>query len=239
MPSFPVCRTCTPIDSAENRLAVHGRLAKFDPAGTAASADIGSWLFTHWKAGDGQTVAAHPTTTAHVRQFSFNRGIGKIINQALATPVGIADADVPGQVVTDAVSIAKYGIRAWSAQNLLTKVGVLDSADELVETKRFATYYVQNYMAPRNRITAIQFRSMAPGQVGAAANWKLLSQVDISDLVDVTVTGSGGGGFTAEPFFVEGVHEQVQPLNAVYDDVTLTLDLSPQAYWTSNPFPVS
>src|SRR4029077_3877890 len=35
------------------RLAVHGRLAKFDPAGTAASAGDTVWDWHHWHAGDG------------------------------------------------------------------------------------------------------------------------------------------------------------------------------------------
>jgi hypothetical protein len=71
-------------------------------------------------------------------------------------------------------------------------------------------------------------------RTGHAANWAFLTGVDISDLVDVTVTdpGSPAASFSAEPFFVEGIHEVVQPLNNAYADVTLRLDLSPQAYFT-------
>jgi hypothetical protein len=220
------------------RLVFHGRLAKFDPATIAAGAGDAAWDWHHWHAGDGAAVLVDPSTTAHVRVFAFNRGLSKIINQALATPVGIADTDTPGQLVSDATgSIAKYGIRSWSAQNLLTLSGMLDSSDALTETKRFATYYVDNYAYPRDRITDIQFRSMNPAWTGAAANWAFLSQVDVSDRVDVTVAGSGGGGFTIDPYYVEGVHETVQPLNPNYDDVTLTLDLSPKAFFDTNPFP--
>jgi hypothetical protein len=66
-----------------------------------------------------------------------------------------------------------------------------------------------------------------------------MSQVDISDQVDVTVSGVNGAisGFLAEPYFVEGVHEQVQPLNPDIDDVTLSLDLSPKAYFDEDPWP--
>jgi hypothetical protein len=73
---------------------------------------------------------------------------------------------------------------------------------------------------------------MSPVQPHAAATWNLLSLIEIGDLVSLTVGSPGGGGFTDEGFFVEGIHEQVQPLGADYDDVTLTLDLSPQAYFT-------
>src|SRR4029077_21078049 len=107
----------------------------------------------------------------------------------------------------------------------------------LEECRRFADYYVQNYSLPGNaRITDIGFRSMQPGPTSAAPNCALLSQVDIGDQVDVTITSPGGGGFDAESYFVEGVHEDVKSLGADYDDVTVTLDLSPQAFFTTNPW---
>ena len=219
------------------RLAVHGRLAKFDPAGVLAGASPGAWDWHHWQAGDGAAVNASPTDTAHLRQFAFNRGLAKIINSGLASPVGIDDTDVDGQKVIDSTSVGLYGIRSWSAQNLITKTGIIDSADALTETKRFASYYVDNYKAPQDRVTVCGFRTMSPAQVGAHETWRLLSLVDISDQVDITVGSPGGGGFILEPYYVEGVHEQVQPLGETYDDVTLTLDLSPKAFYDTNPFP--
>jgi hypothetical protein len=222
------------------RLVVHGRLAKFDPAGVLAGiSDPTVWPWRHWQAGDGAAVNLSPSDTAHVRQFAFNRGLSKIINSAVATPAGIDDTDVAGQIVTDPDSIGLYGIRSWSAQSLLTKAGVGDSLGALAETQLFATYYVDNYKTPKNRVTACGFRTMHPDRTGAAATWDLLSSIDIADQVDVTVGSPGGGGFILEPYYVEGVHEQVQPLNADYDDVTLTLDLSPKAYYDNNPFPGS
>lgn len=221
------------------RLCFHGRLAKFDPEGTAASAGSAQWDFITWKIGDGAAVQADPVGTAHLRQFAFNRGLAKVINSALATPLNIADADVAGQLVKDTTSIGLYGIRSWSAQNLLTKTGLLDGSTANVETKRFATYYVDNYKTPRNRITSLGLRSMRPGQSGATKTWELLSKIDVADAVEVTVGSPGGGGFSSVPYFVEGVHEISQPLNALYDDVTLTLDLSPRAHFDTNPFPTS
>jgi hypothetical protein len=220
------------------RLAVHGRLSKFDPVGVASGADVGQWDFHEWQAGDGAAVAGNPAQFAHIRVFSFNRGLSKIINSALATPVGIADADVAGQLSQDPTSIGLRGIRSWSAQNLLTKEGLLDSTDDLTETKRFANYYTANYAAARNRVTSVGFRSMRPGQAGASENWRLLSKIDIGDTIEITVASPGGGGFNAEPYFVEGIHETSLPANPDYDDVTVTLDVSPRAYFTDNPFPV-
>jgi len=222
------------------QLVAHGREAKFDPAGVLAGPGVPDvWDWHHWQAGDGAAVNADPANWAHLRQFAFNRGLSKIINSATAGPVTIQDEDVPGQTVTDHDSIALYGIRSWSAQSLLTKGPVGDTVDyttALEETKRFATYYVDNMKAPKNRVTACGFRTMAPYQVGAAETWRLLSLIDVSDQVDITVGSPGGGGFILEPFYVEGIHESVQPLGEAYDDVTLTLDLSPKAFYDTDPF---
>ncbi len=73
-------------------------------------------------------------------------------------------------------------------------------------------------------------------QTGAAANWLLLSECDIGDRVALTIGSPGGGGITAEQYFIEGVHEEHRPLNDTMDDVTLTLDLSPFAYFEDSPF---
>jgi hypothetical protein len=72
---------------------------------------------------------------------------------------------------------------------------------------------------------------MRPGTQGATKTWELMSKIDVADLVQVTVASPGGGGFNLEPFYVEGVHEAVEPLNPDYDDVTVTLDVSPRAYF--------
>lgn len=221
------------------RIVFHGRLAKFDPGGVASGATPGAWDWHHWRAGDGAAVHANLGAVAQLREFGFNLGVSKIINSAVAYPNGASDETIAAQTVEDAASITRYGRRSWSAQNLLTRAGLLDDSDALTETKRFAQYYVDNYKQPRNRVNSIEFRSVRPGAAGSSITWRLLTEIDISDQIDLTVGSPGGGGLSAEPYFVEGVHETVQPLNPDYDDVTVTLDLSPQAYFTSNPFPTS
>ena len=216
------------------RLAVHGRLAKFDPAGVAAGAAAGAWDFHHWNAGDGEAVASAPATYAQIRRFAFNRGLSKIVNSALAYPVRTdakettPDSDIAGQLVQDLTSIGTYGIRSWSRENLLTKSGLLDSSTALGETRRFAEFMVDQYAQPQNRVTEITFQSISPTKTGASENWRLLSKVDISDLIDVTIASPGGGGFTDAVFFVEGVHEECRPLNTEHDFESVSLDLSPQ-----------
>jgi len=204
------------------------------------STDAGSanWDYIEWKAGDRAAVDADAANqTAHIRSFAFNRGLAKIINTAVATPWAIADGDIAGQEYVNGASRSQYGARNWSAQSLLTRHGEIGETSALAETKRFAEYYVENYKTPRNRITDIGFRTMRPGTPGATETWNLLSRIDIADSVQVTVDSPGGGGFTGQTFFVEGIHETSRPLNPTYDDVELTLDLSPRAYFTQNPWP--
>jgi hypothetical protein len=220
------------------RLEFHGRFAKFDPEGTQASEgdDGGRWDFIRWKAGDKAAVNADPVGTAQLRQFGFNRGLAHVINNATATPDrDLTATQIAGQLVQDTTSSGLRGIRSWSAQALLTKEGLIDSSNDLVETKKFATYYVDNYATPVNRATLCGFRSIHTAQQGATKTWELMSKIDIGDAIAITVDSPGGGGFN-EGFFVEGIHEQVNPLNPDMDDVTLTLDLSPVAAYQSNPF---
>ena len=224
------------------RLCFHGRLAKLTPADIAATTG-GEWVFHDLKAGDRNAVNADPAGTAVLNRFSFNRGLSHVINQGFATPyrvitgVPLTAAENTGQIYKDDTSIGLRGIRSWTAENLLTKEGLIDHSSDLVETKRFAQYYVMNYATPTNRATETVFRTQRPGRPGAAPTWGLLSQIDIGDRLTITIDSPGGGGFHGVQFFVEGIHEQVQPLNPDYDDITLSLDLSPQAVFDPDSWP--
>lgn len=213
------------------RLAVHGRLAKFDPAGTAASAGTAAWDFHTWKAGDSAAIAGSTAAdTAQIRTLAFIRGMSKVINSALCTPNGATA--IASQYYASTASIAVYGYQSWSAENLFVKSGILTGNTGPAECLAYATYMVLNYQNPRDRITDISFRSLRPDDSRASPLWDLLTRIDISDVVDITESSPGGGGFSLEPFFVEGIHEEARPLNGSYADVTMTLDLSPQAYFS-------
>jgi hypothetical protein len=241
------------------RFITHGRQAKFDVAGVIATGDPPDhpgplsndvWDFHDWQAGDGAAVNADPAQVSHIRTFAFTRGLAKVINHATLTPMLIADEDVStaevtlpdglkrrGQTIYDQASVdSGYGFRAFSAENLLTLLGA-DSAgaftvDKLVETQRMAHYFVANYK-PRNRISEISFRSMHLTWTGASRLWDLLCGIDIADRVAVLVGSPGPGvGYTGQQHFVEGIHETCRPLNPDMDDVTLSLDLSPVAYFS-------
>ncbi len=74
----------------------------------------------------------------------------------------------------------------------------------------------------------------ATGTYGAAT-WLMLCTVDISDRVYLETTWIGGGGFS-DYFFVEGLHYEAKPMNGAQHEVTLTLDVSPATFYSSNPF---
>lgn len=217
------------VDKVGN-VTFHGRKAKFDPDDVSADS---SWNFQRWKAGDGAAVAASISDTAQIRTLSTNYGLDKIINHAYAAPKTISP--IPsiqsGQTVSDATSIGTYGFRSWSAEYLLTAGGLNDSLNANDECALFAQYYVANYKEPRMRVSDLSFRSMRPADARAAALWALIVGVDVSDALELTAAAPGGGNFNLEPFFVEGVHYAIKPLDGKMADVTLSLDLSPQAYF--------
>jgi hypothetical protein len=236
------------------RLAVHGRQAKFNPGGVLAGPppiDNTVWDWHHWYVGDGDFVNLNPAAHAQIRQFAFNHGRQYLANSAMAYPVSVTDATMNGQVYpaagTATPSKTKYGIRSWSAPNLITAQGrylsggVTTVTDALTETHRFAQYKVANYGLPVDRITTIGFRPLLPADPRAGAVHRLLGKADISDQVDVTVPSPGGGGFNGAVFFIEGIHETctgrlrggVAAGAEGYDDVTLTLDVSPGPVDTS------
>lgn len=208
----------------------HGRKAKFDPVGVSEGAGD-AWPFHQWKAGDGAAVAASLSDTAQIRSLSTNYGYDRIINQAYAAPKSIQPADVAGQTFTDSTSQGIYGICSWSADGLLTAGGLDDGLNANDETALYPQYYKANYAGPRVRVTDISFRSMRPGDARAAALWDLMCNADVSDALALTAVAPGGGGFNLEPWYIEGLHYVLKPLNGQFADVTLSLDLSPQAYF--------
>jgi len=210
----------------------HGRLARFFP-------DVVQYDIDRWKAGDGAAILADPERAQIRPPFSFQRPRKNIINAALVYPKGIADADMQGQIVTDAASIAKHGIRSQSWPELIIKSHVTGTPTGNDECILFGTYFVTNFADPRTRISGITFRSLRPEDPRADATWGLICGVEITDLVDLATSHPGGGGFNEE-FYIEGIRYDISPLvkdlDTGYPNVTLTLDVSPRAYWVTNLF---
>jgi len=216
-------------------LVFHGRLARFNPADT-------SYNIQRWNTGDD---AAANADTANVCRLSpplvASLDDTLLYTSALATPQNIDDGDIPGQYLTNPAEAAKKGLRTWSAENLATFGGVSTTAE--VEVLKFADYIRDNYPQPKVRVGQLTIKSRNPSSVYAAATWNLICKVDISDIVHVKTTHTGGGGFDTD-FYVEGIHYTARPgpaypgtLSGVaIPYVELTLDVSPRGYYDVNPF---
>lgn len=206
----------------------HGRLARFDPT----NPDYG---ITTWYLGDYAAAHASPSTVVPISPpLEIVMDDQNLFTAATATPQGVADSAISGQYTTAPASIAAYGTRTWSAENLLTNGGSGTSA--LVETLKFATHIVTNYAAPRIRVGQVTVRPQAPAGEFGTATWAMLMGVDISDVVQITTTQAGGGGFFSNQFFVEGVHYDAVPMNPTNPEITLALDVSPTSYYATNVF---
>jgi len=211
----------------DGKLTFHGRFARFNPTDP-------DYHIATWKVGDTAAFSAD-STVAVISDLQFTRGAANLINAAIATPKGIKDADIAGQFVSDAASVSKYGARSISFPDLLTDGHSDGSTTDLQETKLFPTYYVDNYKDPRSRISQIVVRSQPTTSAYGPNVWALLCGIDISDIVHVKTTHPGGGGFN-EDFYVEGITYEIVPMTATSPDVTLTLDVSPKAYYDTDPF---
>ena len=213
----------------------HGRDARFTPSGYSAHT---------WHVGDMPFVNANPDTVPVQQIITFDRDISKLINAALYTPQGIADADIAAQLVQDSGSITNYGIRSISGTGLYT--GQLQGAgftQSLANAQAllYGTYYVDNFKDPQNRVSQAVFRWLPPSDPNAEALWNLLCNIEIGDVMEITTTHPGGGGFSALGHFVEGLTYDVgigpryTGAAEAIADVTLTVDLSPQAFFTPEP----
>lgn len=201
-----------------------GRNARFDPATTSSTAT--HWDFHAWSA----PFFGPPFIVTRSRRI--------IRNQAMAYPQDIARADRANQVVLDAASIAQHGGRSWSAENLALKEGITSGLTGDEEALTYANYIVSNYADSVARPASITFRAVRPTDVRGAALWDFVSNVDISDTISVSSSHPGGGG-VSDAYYVEGISESWRPghmaLSNGYPFLTMTLDLSPTTYWTTEP----
>jgi hypothetical protein len=220
------------VDKA-GRFVFHGRFARLDPEGTAASASPGAWDFISWTAGDGAFVEGDPFLRAQIRTFAHNYPASRIINsyQAWARSTTGAAPDV--RVATDATSITNYGIRGRSAPDLILaghKTNGNTAADEL---DLVCSYYVSNYKNPARNVRSVTFKSVRPDDDRAECTWNLMTAVQISDRITLTVADAGAD---AEAYFVEGLSISLRQLNPDIDYMEVTPNLSPAAYFTDDVF---
>jgi len=214
------------------RLSFRGRYSRFHP-------DVEAYGIGHWYIGDDAAATDDSTYARMAQPFSFARGKANLLNAVLSYPKGIAPADTGAQMASDSTSISTYGVRSTSFPDLITAAGdetsPLDAKDE---TKLYGTYMVDNYKTPHDRPGTITVQSLPPADALAAAIWALLKDIELSDLATLKTIHPGGGGFDNVDFFVEKITEHHVPRRGEEggDQITMQLEVSPRAYYDTNPF---
>lgn len=218
------------------RAVWHGRFAKFDPDGTAATAGSANWNFQRWQAATRGDVG---TTRAQIREFSDSVPRSRIINSYLAWPaedengVEFDQADVAALVRTDAGSISSYGYRGEEAPSLIIKQHKTNGNTGADECGLYGDYYVANYSDPQKTVEDITFMSMRADDSRAPETYALMTQIDIADAVDLYIAERGLSG---EEFFVEGISGECKVGWPGLDIVRVTPNLSPAAYFATDVF---
>lgn len=213
--------------SKDGKLTFHGRLARFNYTDPTYGINV-------WYAGDQSACSGSTVRVPVSPPIVASRDDSHLYTSFLALPAGVADGDIAGQYQTSSAGTAAYGLRTWSAENLLTGGGTANTA--LQETALFSTYYKNNYSTVRTRVDQLTVRPQSPTGPYGTQTWNLMAGVEISDVVSLTTSHVGSHGFSGATFYVEGVHYEAKPMNATYNEITLTLDVSPAGYYSSNPF---
>jgi hypothetical protein len=224
----------------KGRIAFHGRMARFDPDNTDYPGV--EWDFMRWNVGDSTAVAAG---AAQVRQVSYSRQSSLIYNAAVAWPRWIPSNKVGWKLLfpekqkeaqkrKDQTSIDNEGYRAMPPMgDLLVKSNFNNGNSGTVECQKYADYFVQNYKTVHKAIQTCVIKSVRPTDARAAATWAVLTRLDISDIIHLSVAAAG---LSDAQFDVEGLSKEVRVLTPEYDYVELTPNLSSRGRYTYNPF---
>lgn len=221
----------------DGMLTFHGRLARFDPESYSSADDLSRAngnSICFWSAVSGDITADYPNV-ALIHALSYRMSRDDLINDALALPKDVDETDVPGNRVDDSTSQAAYGTNSVSFPDLLVLSGPAGST-AVQQTLKYGQYYVDNYKDPRVRITSLSFTTRLASEPFGPGHWAFLCGVDIGDVLTVTTHHFDGSMGFAEDYFVERIEMQVEPARPEYDLITLTLDVSPRAFYDVNPF---
>jgi hypothetical protein len=217
------------------RAVFHGRFARFDPDTVSGT---GNWDFNRWNAATREDVTSG---RAQIREFQYNRPRTRIVNTYVAWPMLNEDhtefdqADIPTLSKMDATSIGDYGYRGQEAASLIIKENINNANTGRDECELFGEYYVANYNVPRKNVERIVFKTLDPDDALSrdTAGWALMTRVDVSDFVHLYIDEAG---LDNTEFIVEGVEGECRVGPPEYDFVTVTLNLSPAAYYTDDVF---
>lgn len=231
------------------RVAFRGRWARFNPSAyetrdVNSNPPLGAKQIIVWNVGD--RAAADTFVIAPIADIQWTLDLKNIINACLCMPYNIAQSFISGQLKTDSGSISQYGVRALSIPDLLIDSSIAGpgaappggdgvgkpAADANTECQIIGQYFVDNYAQPVEMISSISFIAQDPKSTLGPPLWKFLTGVEIGDIVVVTQTNPGGGGFRATQFFVEGIHNVVSLGSGTYPQWTMNLDLTPRTWYS-------
>lgn len=230
-----------------------GRYPRFDPDSyLAADDDIRAGaagdggLLRKWKVGGKPQAAADLGTeaegytdgTAVIADLAYRNSWDDVINAALAFPDGADEAEAENNLYKDDTSIAQYGWRFGpDMENLLVYQGNTPPGyTNLEETLLYATFWVENFKQPVTRITRMLFRPRDANDAIAPALWAFMLGVELGDVVSVDTDHYGRQGFNAD-YFIEGITYRCTNLGRPgLPDLELELDVSPRAWYTTNPW---
>lgn len=222
----------------QGRYCARGRRHRFEPDAVAADAGSATWNFRRWKAGDGAAILLDGARAQIRPPLGWTLAEEKIRNVGYAYPkltqvagkwVAFPDKLKPGQVYAVG-GVNPVDRRVWSAENLLVKAGTTTGLTGAAEAKLYGQFWATVLAQPRTRVDAVTLKSLNPTDPRAAATWGLMLGAEISDVLDLRHGVAGGVGISEE-FYVEGSQMQVRNLGPAFDSVTVTLNLSPAAYY--------
>jgi hypothetical protein len=212
----------------------HGRYARLNPADVSYGIDT-------WQVGDMAAFNTNPAVVAlSASQLAFNRSAENLINNALATPKGIKDADIAGQFVHDDPSILKYSARSITFDGLETLRGDESSPGPFLsanaEVKQYGQFWVDNFKKPRDQPETMVFKMEDPASPHAAPTNDFICNCELNDIVHLKTTHPGGGGFD-DDFFLESLDGEAIPsgVEGMWD-VTLKVEVSPRGYFSVDGF---
>lgn len=234
--------------TATGAFAFRGRFYRYNPSNYIPADNrtrVPGTEMLHWFIGD---LAAYQAAdhTAVYTDFEFALSKTNLINMSMVTPQGITDKQLASgdQFKHDATSISDYGPRTsgMSLENLQT--GDADDGNtDLQETASFADATVQNYKTPVPYASEVTFKNPPAGDATLEANiWWLLCNIELSDLVNVSSTHPGEGGFndlgnggSSQGHYVEKIDYTLTPLQGDVMEVELKVGLSSRQHFSYQP----
>jgi hypothetical protein len=213
------------------RAVFHGRYARFDPDTISGDAGDEAWDFTRWYAATMEDVTSG---VAQLREIGYAIPRSRVINSYSAWPRGIRERDKPAQQRIDVASRNTYGFHGKTAPDLIIKRNTTTDISGVADTQLMSEFFVANYGTARKNIERVTFKAVRPENNTnnrAADIWDLMTRIDISDMLHLTVDEAD---YANEPHYVEGLQIQCRPAGGDdYDYVEVTPNLSPFAYYTA------